>query len=176
MELYNQTANVKLDVNLLYLLNHRIEIAGERLVKDVVNLNGKLKLFKEIIKAELAIEKKSFVHADYFVNQVLVNEKNEISAVLDISYHALVGDKRLDTAGIFFFEGMKYYTQEHIKFLLELSIKDYGESILKYNDIYRIYYCFYFSDVYSFMPDWYQILINNLNDEKIWNRINNYLL
>ncbi len=159
---------------LIKMLNYKIIIAGERLVEDVINFNKKIHLLIDIIKKELTIDKKSLVHADYFVNQVLVNDNNEISAVLDISYHAVVGDKRLDAAGIFFFEGMKYYTQEHIKFLLDLSIHDYGESILKYNDIYRMYYCFYFSDVHAFMPEWYKTLIKNLNNEEIWDRISNF--
>jgi hypothetical protein len=160
---------------LIKMLTYKIQVAGEQIVKDITNFDKKVALLTEVIKKEVSTDKKSLVHADYFVNQVLVNEKNEISAILDISYHAIVGDRRLDVAGVFFFEGMKYYTDEHIKYLLDLSIQEYGESILKYNDIYRLYYCFYFSEVHTFMPDWYQTLLKNLNDEKIWNRINNYL-
>ncbi len=159
---------------LIKMLNYKLEVAGQRVAKDVTDFDSKVKLLTDVIKKELVIEKKSFVHADYFVNQVLVNEQNEISAVLDISSHAVAGDPRLDAAGVFFFEGMKHYKKEHIKFLTNLAVQDYGESILKYNDIYRLYYCFYFSEVHTFMPEWYQTLIRNLNDEEIWERINNY--
>jgi len=160
---------------LVKTLHYKIQVAGERVVKDITNFDKKVELLTEVIKKELLIDKKSLVHADYFVNQVLVNEKNEISAVLDISAHAIVGDRRLDVAGVFFFEGMKHYTKEHIKYLLGLSVQEYGEKILKYNDIYRIYYCFYFSEVHTFMPDWYQTILKNINDEAIWNRITSYL-
>jgi hypothetical protein len=156
------------------MLQYKIQVAGERIIKDIINFDEKVRLLTDVIKKELAEEKKSLVHADYFVNQVLVNEKNEISAVLDISAHAVIGDRRLDVAGVFFFEGMKHYTKEHIKYLLDLSLQEYGEDILKYNDIYRTYYCFYFSEVHTFMPDWYQTLLKNLNNEKIWNRLRNY--
>lgn len=157
------------------MLHYKIQVAGERIVKDIANFDKKVDLLTKVIKKELPINKKSLVHADYFVNQVLVNEKNEISAILDISYHAIVGDRRLDVAGVFFFEGTKHYTNEHVQYLIDLSKKDYGENILKYNDIYQMYYCFYFSEVHTFMPDWYKTLLKNLNDETIWNRITSYL-
>jgi hypothetical protein len=159
---------------LIKMLDYKLKKTGDRVAHDVINFEYKVKLLSGIIKKELNINKKYLVHADYFVNQVLVNENNEISAVLDISSHAVIGDPRLDIAGVFFFEGMKQYTKEHIQFLLDLSVRDYGKSILKYNDIYRMYYCFYFSEVHTFMPDWYQTLIKNLNNEEIWKRLNNY--
>ncbi|MGH7203831.1 MAG: phosphotransferase, partial [Candidatus Levyibacteriota bacterium] len=156
---------------LIKMITQRIKQAGERLVKDVTNLDEKVLKFTEVINSELACDTKSLVHADYFVNQVLVNDNNEISAVLDISAHALVGDKRLDVASIFFFDGVEAYTKEHLQYLLDLSIQEYGEKILKYNDIYRLYYSFYFSHVHAFMPEWYELLVRNLNDEELWKRI-----
>ena len=160
---------------LINMLRYKIHVAGNRIIKDITNFDKKVELLAEVINKEISTDRKSLVHADYFVNQVLVNEKNQISAVLDISYHAIVGDGRLDVAGVFFFEGMKHYTKEHIKYLLDLSIDEYGESILKYNDIYHLYYCFYFSEVHTFMPEWYQTLLKNLNNEEIWSRIIKYI-
>ena len=157
------------------MLKYKIQIGGEHMAKDVSNLNNKVQLLSEVTKKTLSIDKKYLVHSDYYENQVLVNEKNEVSAILDIGYHAVAGDRRLDVAGVFFYEEAKHYTEEHIKFLLDLSIHDYGVSILKYNDIYRMYYCFYFSDVYNFWPEWVKLLIKNLNDENIWKRINKLL-
>lgn len=156
---------------LIKMLHYKLQIAGERISKDVTNLNNKIQLLSDVIEKTLNVDKKSLVHSDYFINQVLVNENNEISAVLDISAYTLAGDKRLDVAGSFFFEDTKYYTKEHIQFLVNLAIQDYGENILKYNDIYRMYYCFYFSDVCDFWPEWVKILMQHLNDEKVWRRI-----
>jgi hypothetical protein len=152
-------------------IDRRVEIGGGRLEKDVKDLGSKVQTLSKIIRNELVVEKKSLVHADYFVNQVLVSDNNEISAVLDISGHAVAGDRRLDVAGVWFFEGMPHYTQRHRELLLSRSIEDFGEEILRVNDIYRLYYCFYFSDVYEILPQWYQTLMKNLNDGKIWARL-----
>lgn len=160
---------------LLKMLQHRLSLAGEKVENDVIDFSNKVQLFSYIVNKELVTKTKSLVHADYFVNQVLLNEDNEISAILDISAHALVGDKRLDVANIFFFDGAKGYTKDHVQYLVDLSVQNYGESILKYNDIYRLYYCFYFAYVHSFMPEWYQTILKNLNDELIWKRMSTYL-
>lgn len=153
------------------MVKQRVELKGERLRKDVNNLEQKVQQYEEVVKKELYINKKYLVHADYFVNQVLVNEKNEISAVLDIGIHAIAGDRRLDAACITFFGLHGDYLPEHINYLLGLEIEDYGESIRKFNDIYNIYYCFYFSDIYDFNPHTYQEIVKTLNDEALWKRI-----
>jgi len=176
-----QTATFQITDNtweefLIKMLHHRIKLGGEQLVKDVINFDAKVQQLADVMKRELPTNKKSFVHADYFINQVLVNENNEISAVLDISLHTLIGDNRLDVASMFSFEGRNdyAYSNEQIKFLTELVVQDYGNSILKTNDIYKLYYSFYFSEVHTFMPEWYQALIKDLNDEKIWKRISKF--
>lgn len=149
----------------------RVKRAGERLKEDVLDLDMLLQQFERIIKKEVTIDKKSFVHADYFINQVLVNERNEISAVLDISYHAVVGDRKLDVASVVFFYDIKDYLPEHINYLIELEKRDYGEEILKYNDIYKLYYCFYFSNIYKYIPKFYEVVVKNLNDKSLWQRV-----
>jgi len=161
---------------LVRTLDYKVGLSRERLSRDVAELDGKVQLLSAVMTKVLSsVGRRSLVHADYFVNQVLVNEANEVSAVMDISCHAVAGDPRLDDAGTFFFEGMKGYAQEHIDFLLDLTVRDHGEAILRTNDIYRMYYCFYFSFVHDIMPDWYRTLISNLNDEDIWERLRGYL-
>lgn len=157
---------------LLKILEQRIPIAEKRLRKDVKDLDKKVQQFKEIIQKELVIDKdkKCFVHGDYYVNQVLVDEKNHISAVLDMGIHSVVGDFRQDLASICFFED-RNYAPEHIQFLTNLAVKDYGENILRYNDIYKIYYSFYFSDIYNHNPQTYYTFVNYLNDEQLWKRL-----
>jgi len=161
---------------LVKTLDYKVGLSRERLSQDVANLDGKVQLLAAVVSKELSsIGRRSLVHADYFVNQVLVNEANKVSAVMDISNHAVAGDPRLDAAGTFFFEGTNGYAQEHIDFLLDLTVRDHGAAILRTNDIYRMYYCFYFSFVHDFMPDWYRTLIGNLNDHDIWERLRGYL-
>lgn len=159
---------------LIKKMKQRVEKAGERLRKDVLDLDMRLQQFEGIINMKLNTDKKYFVHADYFINQVLVNEKNEITAVLDISYHAVVGDKKLDVASVPFFYDIKDYLAEHITYLIELEKKDYGEIILKYNDIYKIYYCFYISNIYKYIPKFYDVVVKTLNDNYLWQKISKY--
>lgn len=146
----------------------RIERAGKKLSQDVPSINEHFRQFAKIVKKELVIDKKSFVHSDYFINQVLVNEKNEISAVLDISYHAVAGDKRLDIASVVFFYGIQDYLPEYINHLLKLEVADYGDSIIRYNNIYKLYFCFYFSNIYLYIPAFYDAIIRHLNSKALW--------
>lgn len=155
---------------LIKMIDQRVAIAKERLRKDVSNFDSKVKQFKEVIKTEFNIDKKYFVHGDYYVNQVLVNENNQISAMLDLGIHSMAGDRKQDIASICFFE-LDKYPREYIKYLTDLAIKDYGEEILKYNDIYKLYYSFYFSDIYKQNPKHYWMFVKTLNNEELWKSV-----
>lgn len=157
---------------LIKKIRQRIGKAGKKLFIDVPDLEARIQQFEKIIQKELVINNKHFVHADYFPNQVLVDEKNSISAILDISYHAVSGDSRLDAASVVFFYGIKNYLPEHVDYLVKLETIDYGDDIVKYNKIYKIYYCFYFSNIYSYIPSFYDIVIKNLNDKNTWRNLN----
>jgi aminoglycoside phosphotransferase (APT) family kinase protein len=155
------------------MLDNKTSAMRPQLQRDVLELDRKLAKLKLAINKHFSTKiKQSLVHADYFVNQVLVGDDNEVSAVLDISYHALAGDNRLDVAGFFFFEGMPHYTGGHISFLRKLAADEFGPSLNEISDIYRLYYCFYFSDAYHFSPQWYVTLLRNLNDSELWARLN----
>lgn len=154
---------------LLNKLDQKLESTKERLNEDVNNFHLKLKTLKEMINTKLSIDpKKSFVHGDYYLNNVLVNDKLQITTVLDISDHTCVGDHKLDVANINFLSLCDNITPKHISFVRDLIIADYGEEIIPYLDLYGFYYAFYFSNLYTFDMKSYEWCLSILNDENRW--------
>ena len=131
----------------------------------------KIDLIQNIIQKDIACDQKSLVHCDYYFNNVLVSEGLEISAVLDFSKHAVVGDKRLDAASICFLALDKDVTIDHLDFMTNLIRTQYGEGINMYLDIYAIYYAFYYADTYEFDKNSYTWSLNILNDINTWSRL-----
>jgi len=149
----------------------RVESAGKKLEDDYPQIHERLLLFNEIVDKYLIKSDKCLVHCDYFVNQVLVNESHEITAILDISYHAAVGDPKLDIASTPIFYGLKEYTPDLISYIKKIGIREYGDEIIFFFDIYQIYYCFYFSNIYKYLPDFYREIVQTLRDQQLWNRV-----
>lgn len=101
------------------------------------------------------------------LNNVLVANDLSISAVLDLSSHAVVGDPCLDVSSVLTWNTMDNNVHlEDYNFLYEIAEKDYGKDIHKYIDIYLLYSSFYYSDMGD--PSF---SINNLNNDSIWKRI-----
>lgn len=122
---------------LIKKMKQRISKASPRLCVAVQNLDQKMQLFSGILKKFCNIDTKHFIHADYFVDQVLVNDKHTISAILDIGHHAVAGDPRLDQAQVPIFYGLPEYTSEYVEFLTKLQKKDFGDTCTLFNSIYK---------------------------------------
>lgn len=154
---------------LLNKLDQKLEFTSDRLNQDVTNFSFKLKTLKIMITTMLSTNpEKSFVHGDYYLNNVLVSSSLEISAVLDISDHTCVGDHRLDVANINFLSLCDNITPEHIKLAQEIVIEEYGKEIIPFLDLYGFYFAFYFSNLYTFDMTSYKWCLSILNDEDRW--------
>ena len=70
---------------LLKNLDQRIKISEERLQEDVFQLEKKILAFRDIIQKVLYVKKKNLIHGDYYMNQILIDENNNVSAILDMS-------------------------------------------------------------------------------------------
>lgn len=152
-------------------LNQKIKFTSDRLKKDVFNFELKLNTLKKMIESLLSQNpKKCFVHGDYYLNNVLVNDSFEITAILDISDHTCVGDHRLDIANINFLSLCDNISPEHIKLAQEIVIEEYGNEIIPYLDLYGFYYAFYFSNLYTFDITSYKWCLSILNDEDRWSK------
>ncbi|MFA6572030.1 MAG: phosphotransferase, partial [Bacteroidota bacterium] len=107
-------------------------------------------------------------HCDYYLNNVLVNKNLEISAVLDFSVHASVGDKRIDVASLAYLNLDKNIRPEYIEYLLNIAKSKYGDDVEKFIKIYGIYYGFYYADTHEFNMDSYKWCIGYINNDKNW--------
>jgi hypothetical protein len=156
---------------LLSKLHQKLLPTKERLTQDVPSLSRKITTLEAMIQKWLAINpEKKLVHGDYYLNNVLVNEEHEITSVLDFSVHTSVGDYRLDVANINFLPLCIGVTKQHFEIAKRLVIKEHGEEILPYLDLYGFYYAFYFSNLYESDPTGYAWCLGILNDEERWER------
>ena len=135
------------------------------LLKDVVDYQKKLELLKSWIY-ELKNVKKSLVHFDYYLNNVLVNDNLEITAILDFGTHTVVGDNILDLAGAISFLTLNHHiTSKDSNILKENFLNEQDENIMEYFNAYTLYYSFYYSDD---LINSYKWCIENLNNQNLW--------
>ncbi|MBT3266750.1 phosphotransferase [Candidatus Poribacteria bacterium] len=84
---------------LLAKLDEALAKSRERLTADVEDFDKVVDYLREYIPANLACEQKALVHNDFWPANVLVGEENNISAVMDYSVLAVIGDSRMDLCG-----------------------------------------------------------------------------
>jgi hypothetical protein len=130
-------------------LRQRGTVSQNRLAADVPGYHEKRDRLDRIVAAELAESPRRVVHADYYLNNVLVDDALRISAVLDLSAHAVCGDPAMDAAGaIAFLPLHRSYHPAHAAPLYPLAEALYGRDVRRRIEIYRAYYGVYFSDLY----------------------------
>jgi len=148
------------------LLTLKLEKTRVRIAPLVDNFDQKLAQMRELITAELNCEEKKLVHRDYYLNNVLVGDDLEISAVLDFGAHTAVGDPRMDVASVLRWNEIDPNVKsEDYEFLYTQADFDYGIDIQHVADIYLLYSAFYFSDMAD--PSF---SVRRLNDVDLWDR------
>jgi hypothetical protein len=153
-------------------LDQQLAKSKHFLQNDVNNFSTKVKLFQEIAHQLLTVPiKKHFVHTDYYFNNVLVNVDLEISSVLDLSVHAVVGDHGLDVASMCFLTLDPNITKGHVDYVHSCVIQIHGAEIAPFLDLYSQYYAFYYSDLHDTDPHSYKWCLSILNDESRWGRL-----
>jgi hypothetical protein len=153
-------------------LDQQLNKSQTVLNRDVVNFSDKVLLLKTKIKQLLKWPvEKHFVHTDYFLNNVLVNENLEICSVLDLSDHAVVGDHRLDIASICFLPLDDHISLSHLEYVRKLVTELQGEEVAPYLDIYAFFYAFYYSNLHESDPHSYLWCLDILNNESRWERL-----
>ncbi len=157
---------------LLQKLDQQLKKSQQFLQQDVRDFDSKVQILRAKLRAlDHSAIQKQFVHTDYYLNNVLVNEDLEISAVLDISVHAVAGDHRLDLASICFLTLDPHITKEHADFARSTVLQIHGPEIDPYLDIYALYYACYYSDLHDTDPHSYSWCLGILNDEARWGRV-----
>jgi len=151
---------------LIRILELKMEKIQESTRRSISDFDSKIVLFKILIKQNLASTQKNLVHCDYFINNVLVKDDLTISAILDFSVHAAVGDPRLDIAGVLTWNEIDpNINQEDYYFLYEIVKNDYGKDFQIYADLYLLFSSFYFADM-----DDPSFSVKNLNNDRIWSK------
>ena len=132
----------------------------------ISNYDQKIETMKLLIKKYLLSNQKCLIHCDYFLNNVLVNDSLDISAILDFSQHSAVGDPKLDIASVLTWNEIDpNVKQEDYIFLYDVAKKDYGDEIITYADLYLLFSSFYFADMED--PNF---SMKHLNDNKLWSK------
>lgn len=148
------------------VFEQKIAKTQERMRSSVTDFDLKVDVFKHLIRQHLQSDQKQLVHCDYFLNNVLVDDELKVSAVLDFSVHAAVGDPKLDIAGVLTWNEIDPNIKpEDYMFLYEQARQDYGKDIDTYADLYLLFSSFYFGDM-----DDPSFSIKQLNNEKLWNK------
>lgn len=151
---------------LIQVLDKKVVKTQESMRRSVSDFHRKVELFATLINQHLVSTQKNLVHCDYFLNNVLVLDDLSISAVLDFSAHATVGDPRLDIAGVLTWNEIDPNVKpEDYMFLYDIAKKDYGDDIQTYADLYLLFSSFYFADM-----DDPSFSVKNLNNEKLWSK------
>ena len=152
---------------LLMKLAQKLEKYEKRLRNRITDYDSKVKFFQKLLSNDVQPQYQRLVHADYYLNNVLVNSDLKISAVLDLSIHACVGDPRLDVAGVLTWNDLTPgINPEDYEFLYKQAAKDYGPDLDYYIDLYRLYTAFYYSDI-----DNEKFSVKNLNNQEVWDRL-----
>lgn len=151
---------------LLQVLQQKTTKTRESIIDLVPEFDQKVEQMKILIQRHLASNQKQLVHCDYFLNNVLVNDDLEISAVLDFSQHAAVGDPRQDIASVLTWNEIDPNVKpEDYMFLYDQAKSDFGEDNITRSELYLLFSSFYFADMED--PSF---SIKHLNNEQLWSK------
>ena len=140
--------------------------------KDVKDLDNKIELMRSIFKQKLQFSKKILVHGDYFYNNVLFDDKLNLTAILDFSNSTVIGDYRMDIAcAIMYFD----LDEKYIKFLWEQAVKNYGEETIPIIKYYTAYQAFFQTESCLYNKGLYKWCLNHLNSAELWKFIESNL-
>ncbi len=90
---------------------------------------------------------KCLVHGDYFLGNVLSDERGILTAVVDFSPLTLIGDPLIDLAGAYYFCRIYDFVSEaDFSFLRKEVDRRYGAQSWQHIDLYYTFYSLRFSD------------------------------
>jgi aminoglycoside phosphotransferase (APT) family kinase protein len=96
---------------------------------------------------------KVLVHGDYFPGNVLLDDKLNVSAVLDFGAYTVCGDPTLDLAVSYLtLELIEECTADDARFVRDLIIERHGEEIMPALRFYRAYLAFSMADPANTAP------------------------
>lgn len=149
------------------MLDQQVSKTKIRIKPLVTDFDSKLDDFHHLIQSQLTSSDKTLVHRDYYHNNCLVGDNLAISAILDFSSHAVVGDPRMDIASVLTWNEINpVITPNDYDFLFSQAEQDYGTNIRTISDLYLMYSAFYFSDMADL-----SFSVSHLNNAELWKKI-----
>jgi aminoglycoside phosphotransferase (APT) family kinase protein len=150
---------------LLAKLEQRAKVSWSWLERDVPRLREKLGRLERLIADTAGEPRKALVHGDYSQYNVLLNDRLEVSAVLDFSVYTVVGDYRTDVAcAVFFPEVSKAARPSYLQFLRARAIRQYGEEIEHSIRLHQLLYSFYNADNFGHNQQIYAACVNAITN------------
>jgi aminoglycoside phosphotransferase (APT) family kinase protein len=149
-------------------LIQRINLVRDKLETDVKNLDEKINIARRAFHDSLDFNEKCLVHGDYFYNNVLYDQKNRLSAVIDFSNSTVIGDFRMDLAcAIMYFDLEEAWNKK----LRDLVKKNHGQEIDTIIDLYTVYQAFFQTESYYYNQGLYKWCLGHLNSDVLWDKI-----
>lgn len=150
---------------LLAKLEQRARVSWPWLARDVQRLGEKLRGLERLIADLPAEPRKTLVHGDYSQYNVLLDDRLEVSAVLDFSLYTVVGDHRLDVAcAVIFPEVSPSVRPSDLRFLRARAARMYGADIEQAIRLYRLWYSFYNADNYWKSKEIYALCVDAITN------------
>jgi aminoglycoside phosphotransferase (APT) family kinase protein len=126
---------------------HDYHSAQSMFDREVPRMATIMDFIKNEIEIVSDVTTSSLVHGDYYVLNVLIDNDQTVSSVMDFNALVRAGDPRMDIASalIFFFEGDDQSRPGDVDVMLAYLTQKYGPVINRIIHLYRLYYAILFA-------------------------------
>lgn len=132
--------------------------------KDVPGLADIVPAWEQSLALVAGVTSPQLVHGDYFPGNLMVDSTGSVTAVIDFSPMSVAGDYRLDIlCALILIEVDDGFQPGDSETVRRLIAERHGEALLTLEDVYRTYYCLYFSPVKNTDPRLYEWCVAGLN-------------
>jgi serine/threonine protein kinase len=157
---------------LLRWLHQQNQSIRQHLQRDVCDFDQKRSALQRAL-SQPYLGDHTLIHGDFFPGNLLLNDDNQVSALLDFGLFTQFGDGLFDvaTAWVFFdmYDDLKIQTKER---LLKIILDKLGEGVRPRLYLYALLFSIVGANAYLDCADGhYEWCINNLNDKTHWNVI-----
>jgi len=151
-------------------LKLKLAQVGPYLSRDVSVLKSKVERLESLLEAPYQGELR-LIHGDFFPGNLLVDDKGQITALLDFGLFTMVGDPLFDIASGWVFFDMYDELRTHVRErYLSLILDRLGEDVRPVLYRYVLVYSILSANTYSptCSDGHYRWCVDNLNDPTFW--------
>jgi aminoglycoside phosphotransferase len=128
----------------------RLKYSEKFLLKEFPNFSDLVNQFMAKLGKLSEPDHKSVVHGDYFLNNILFDDKYKIKALLDFNPLTVMGDWKMDIVGaVIFLQLFESISHLDYQYAYKKAVELYGENLLEVFDTYKLFYSFYFGNMYE---------------------------